>query len=53
MDYEPISKAVMSVDSPGCCRADLTQLPFQRIPRPMFPFDIINDVMLSRTGSLK
>lgn len=43
MDYEPISVAVMSVDSPGCCRADLTQLPFQRIPRPMYPFDRIND----------
>ena len=39
MEYEPISKAVISVDSPGCCRADLTKLPFKRIPRPMFPFD--------------
>lgn len=43
MDYEPISVAVMSVDSPGCCRADITQLPFKRIPRPMFPFDDIDD----------
>ena len=41
MEYEPISKAVISVDSPGCCRADLTKLPFKRIPRPMFPFDEI------------
>ena len=43
MEYEPISKAVISVDSPGCCRADLSQLPFERIPRPMFPFDDIDD----------
>lgn len=42
MDYEPISKAVMSVDSPGCCRADLTQLPFVRAPRPMYVFDDIS-----------
>lgn len=41
MDYEPISMAVMSVDTPGCCRADLRQLPFVRVPRPMFPFDDI------------
>ena len=43
MEYEPISKAVISVDSPGCCRADLSQLPFERLPRPMFPFDDIAD----------
>jgi microcystin degradation protein MlrC len=43
MDYEPISKAVMSVDTPGCCRADLTKLPFVRVPRPMFPFDPIQN----------
>jgi microcystin degradation protein MlrC len=43
-EYEPISKAIISVDTPGCCRADLTQLPFKRIPRPMFPFDDLNDI---------
>ena len=42
-DYEPISKAVISVDTPGCCRADLSQLPFERIPRPIFPLDPVED----------
>ena len=42
-EYEPISKAIISVDSPGCCRADLKKLPFKRIPRPMFPFDNLKD----------
>ncbi len=43
IDYEAISKAVISVDTPGCCRADLSKLPFQRIPRPIFPLDPIDD----------
>ena len=42
-EYEPISKAIISVDSPGCCRADLKKMPFKRIPRPMFPFDELKD----------
>ena len=38
-EYEPISKAVISVDTPGCCRADLTKLPFKKISKKFFPFN--------------
>ena len=38
-EYEPIAKAILIVDSPGCCCPNLLSLPFVRIPRPMFPFD--------------
>ena len=38
-EYEPISKAVISVDTPGSCRADLTKLPFKKIPKRFFPFN--------------
>lgn len=38
-EYEPISKAVISVDTPGSCRADLTKLPFKKIPKSFFPFN--------------
>jgi microcystin degradation protein MlrC len=39
LEYEPISKAFISVNSPGCCSPDLRTLPFERMPRPIFPFD--------------
>jgi microcystin degradation protein MlrC len=39
MEYEPMAKAIIVVNSPGCCSPDLPSLPFRRIPRPMFPFD--------------
>ena len=38
-EYEPISKEVISVDTKGCCRADLTKLPFKVIPKSFFPFN--------------
>ena len=50
LEYESISKAVISVDTPGCCSSDLTRLPFSRIPRPLFPFDDI-EWSPSRTSS--
>jgi len=41
LEYEPISKAFISVDSPGCCSPNLQSLPFKRMPRPIFPFDTV------------
>ena len=38
-EYGPISKAVLSVDTPGSCRADLTKLPFKIVPKSFFPFN--------------
>lgn len=37
--YEPIAKGIFLVDTPGVSTANLQRLPFQRIPRPMYPFD--------------
>ena len=44
-EYEPISKAVISVDTPGSCRADLTKLSFNKISKKFFPF--------SKKGTIK
>ena len=38
-EYEPISKAVILVDTSGSCREDLTKLPFKKIPKFFFPFN--------------
>ncbi len=37
--YEPIAKGIFLVDTPGVSTANFARLPFQRIPRPMYPFD--------------
>jgi microcystin degradation protein MlrC len=37
--YDPISALTMELDVVGPCDSDLTRLPFQRIPRPLWPFD--------------
>jgi microcystin degradation protein MlrC len=38
-EYEPIAKKIFLLDTPGVSSANLTSLPFQKIPRPMYPFD--------------
>jgi microcystin degradation protein MlrC len=37
--YEPFAHKIYEIDTPGVCTTNLRQLDFQRIPRPMFPFD--------------
>jgi microcystin degradation protein MlrC len=37
--YEPIARHAIHVDTPGICGADLSRLPFQHVPRPIFPLD--------------
>ena len=37
--YEPIAQAVFLVDTAGASTANLTSLPYRRLPRPMYPFD--------------
>jgi microcystin degradation protein MlrC len=37
--YEPIAKGIFLVDTPGVSTANLTTLPFQRVPRPIYPLD--------------
>jgi microcystin degradation protein MlrC len=37
--YEPIARAIFVVDTPGVSTANLRQLPFKRVPRPLYPLD--------------
>lgn len=37
--YENIADEIILLDSPGMSSDHLTELPFRRIPRPMFPWD--------------
>ena len=37
--YEGIADEIILLDSPGMSSDHLTDLPFRRIPRPMFPWD--------------
>jgi microcystin degradation protein MlrC len=37
--YEPFAKDMMVVDTPGVSAANLRSLPFERVPRPIYPLD--------------
>lgn len=37
--YEALAHEIIVVDAPGCASANLRTLPFQRLPRPFYPFD--------------
>ncbi len=37
--YQPICKHLLRVDTPGVTRADMTQLEFHHLRRPLFPFE--------------
>jgi microcystin degradation protein MlrC len=38
--YEPMARAIFLVDTPGVSTANLRQLPFRRVPRPLYPLDV-------------
>jgi microcystin degradation protein MlrC len=37
--FEPFAAAIVDVDGPGPCDADLLRLPFRHITRPLWPWD--------------
>ena len=37
--YEPLARQIFLVDTPGVSTANLRQLPFKRVPRPIYPLD--------------
>lgn len=37
--YGPLAHQILVVDAPGRASANLQSLPFQRLPRPFYPFD--------------
>lgn len=38
--YEAFASLIIEMDTPGICTHDLPRLPFRRIPRPMWPWDL-------------
>ena len=46
-DYEPISAGIVEVDTPGISCSDLTNLPWERIGRPIYPLDEMTEWVLS------
>ncbi len=41
--FRPIASRVVRVDTPGPTQSDIASLPWERIPRPMYPLDSITD----------
>ncbi len=37
--YLPIAGAVIEMDTPGLCSANLSRFPYRQIPRPVYPLD--------------
>jgi microcystin degradation protein MlrC len=42
--FDPIAGAIVYCDAPGSLNLDLAQLPYQRVPRPIWPLDPIEEV---------
>ena len=45
--YEPFAGQVLVLDAPGVCSPNLLSFPWKRIPRPLYPFDAMSDVLPS------
>lgn len=41
--YDPITKATYTIDTPGPCSSNLKRFPYQRIQRPIFPLDDLDE----------
>jgi microcystin degradation protein MlrC len=46
--YAPFAAEIRVLDAPGVCTPNLTTLPYAHIPRPMWPFDPIDDWRAAR-----
>lgn len=46
--YSPFAAEIRVLDAPGVCTPNLTTLPYAHIPRPMWPFDPIDDWRAAR-----
>lgn len=40
--YEPMAAEIVLLDSPGVSTSNFLRLPYQRIPRPMYPWDDVS-----------
>ena len=41
--YGPLAAEILILDTPGVCSPNLGSFPWQRVSRPMFPFDATGD----------
>ena len=41
--YDPITAVSFTVDTPGPCSSDVAALPFERVRRPVFPLDRLEE----------
>ena len=48
--YEPISSAIYNANTTGAAGTDLTKLPFEKRPKPLYPFEEItlNDLKMAK-----
>lgn len=42
-NYEPLAATILLADTPGAASANLTSLPYMRLPEPLFPFVDISE----------
>ncbi|MEA3400173.1 MAG: M81 family metallopeptidase [Armatimonadota bacterium] len=49
-DYGPLASAIFEVDTPGIHNPDVTRLQFQRLRRPIWPLDDIEDLASAAPG---
>jgi len=45
-EYEAFAGEILMTDTPGICTANLKSIPYQNIPRPMYPLD---DIVFARS----
>jgi len=46
-NYEPFASLICNTATPGAASPDLKSLPYQRIPRPFYPFDEVTEDMIA------
>ena len=46
-NYEPFAALICNTATPGASSPDLKSLPYQRIPRPFYPFDEVSEDMIA------
>ncbi len=42
--FRPLSSGLIRIDTPGPTQSDIVDLPWERVPRPMFPLDDMGEV---------
>jgi microcystin degradation protein MlrC len=45
--YEPVSEAIYNTSTPGAAGTVSEDLPFEKLPKPMYPFNEITEEMIT------